>query len=373
MRAVGRRLRAAIREAAAAAPDAAGYRQQVLAAVHALVPFDAACLGGTDPAALVPTSLTTVGYGEPGIYAAVVDIEYGAGDEPTRLDRLRRLRVPIRTLREATDGNVRTSRFYADVLAPAGLRDEVRMLFRGGDGLCWGALTLARAGGREFTVDEVAALATVLGDVGDGLRTVLFRGGLRAGRSGQEGPATAVVGPGYELESATPAALDYLDRLGWEHPGGDAMISPTAAIAASLQHSAQQSVALRCRTCDGQWVVVRAGAFAGERPPRRVVVTIEPAQLPQIASLTALAHGLTRRESEVLAHVLAGGSRDEVARSLFLSPYTVQDHLKSIYSKTGTSSRRDLVAMLVRTEYLPRLGSPVAPDGWFADASRERA
>jgi DNA-binding CsgD family transcriptional regulator len=98
-------------------------------------------------------------------------------------------------------------------------------------------------------------------------------------------------------------------------------------------------------------------------------MTIERAQLPEIASLAAVAYGLTRREAEVFVHILAGESRDEMARALFISPYTVQDHLKSIYAKTGVSSRRGLVAMLVRNEYVPRLGSPVGPDGWFAAAT----
>jgi DNA-binding CsgD family transcriptional regulator len=31
---------------------------------------------------------------------------------------------------------------------------------------------------------------------------------------------------------------------------------------------------------------------------------------------------------------------------MFLSPRTVQDHLKSIFARTSTRSRRDLVAMV---------------------------
>ena len=71
----------------------------------------------------------------------------------------------------------------------------------------------------------------------------------------------------------------------------------------------------------------------------------------------------------MFVHIVAGESREEMARALFISPYTVQDHLKSIYAKTGVSSRRGLVAMLVRSEYLPRIGSPVGADGWFASAT----
>jgi DNA-binding CsgD family transcriptional regulator len=372
MASTGQRLRATIRDAVSTSPDSAAFRQRVLEAMHAHVPFDAACLGGTDPATMVPTSLTTIGWTDPGVYATVVDIEYGTGDQPGRFETLRNHAVPIQTLREATGGRVGTSRLYADLLVPSGLRDELRMIFRGRDGLCWGICTLSRTPGREFATADIATLASVLADVGDGLRTVLFRDGTRVLPGGPGGPAIAVVGPDHEFETVTAAALDYFDRLGWGPPGRPVSTAPAAIAAGWLRHSGQDSVVVRTKTRDGEWVVIRAGGYDGERPPRRVVMTIERAQLPDIASLATVAHGLTRRESEIFTHILAGESRDEVARALFISPYTVQDHLKSIYAKTGVNSRRGLVAMVVHSEYLPRLGSPVGHDGWFASGTEKR-
>ena len=49
--------------------------------------------------------------------------------------------------------------------------------------------------------------------------------------------------------------------------------------------------------------------------------------------------GLTAREAEVLRSVARGLTNAEIARQLFLSERTVEQHLRAIYSKLGSSSR----------------------------------
>lgn len=52
-----------------------------------------------------------------------------------------------------------------------------------------------------------------------------------------------------------------------------------------------------------------------------------------------------------------------------IAEHTVQDHLKSIFDKTGVRSRRELVATVFRQRYLPRTksGDPGGPSGYFAE------
>ncbi|KEQ23144.1 helix-turn-helix domain-containing protein [Paenibacillus tyrfis] len=52
---------------------------------------------------------------------------------------------------------------------------------------------------------------------------------------------------------------------------------------------------------------------------------------------------LSEREKQILDALIRGMSTKELALSLHISAYTVQDHIKSIFVKTGVSSRRDLV------------------------------
>ena len=100
----------------------------------------------------------------------------------------------------------------------------------------------------------------------------------------------------------------------------------------------------------------------------RTVVMIEPTGAPELAPLIAEAYGLTTRERAVTQLIARGLSTSEIAPRLFLSPYTVQDHLTSIFEKVAVTSRGELVAHLYFQQYAPRLASqtPVGSDGWFA-------
>lgn len=94
---------------------------------------------------------------------------------------------------------------------------------------------------------------------------------------------------------------------------------------------------------DGLWVTLRAARMV---PPGQgsIAVSIEPATPAERTSLYGRVVGLTEREAELLLHLVAGHDTRELARRLFLSEHTVQDHLKSVFAKTGAANRRVLVA-----------------------------
>ncbi|MFN2629462.1 MAG: response regulator transcription factor [Gaiellaceae bacterium] len=49
--------------------------------------------------------------------------------------------------------------------------------------------------------------------------------------------------------------------------------------------------------------------------------------------------------------VCQGLSTTEIAGQLHVTTNTVQDHLNSIFTKTGTRSRRELLATLLKQQY----------------------
>ena len=103
---------------------------------------------------------------------------------------------------------------------------------------------------------------------------------------------------------------------------------------------------------------------------QRVAVLVSAAREPEVAELIAQVYGLSAREREVTRLVLHGRSTNEIAAALHVSPYTVQDHLKSIFAKTGVRSRSELVSQIFLEHYVPRWEAiPDVPAGWLANAS----
>jgi len=70
-----------------------------------------------------------------------------------------------------------------------------------------------------------------------------------------------------------------------------------------------------------------------------------------------LAAGLSAREAEVVGAILRGLRNAEIARELFITEWTVKDHLKHVFQKLGVNSRGSLVRALW-DETLVSRGSP---------------
>src|SRR5262249_59215227 len=94
------------------------------------------------------------------------------------------------------------------------------------------------------------------------------------------------------------------------------------------------------------------GVGAGSRG---VAVIMERADPDRLAPLLMAAYELTDREKDVTRLVLQGETTSATAARLFISPQTVQQHLKSIFDKTGVRSRRELVGKMFFTHYEPRV------------------
>ena len=322
------------------------------------VPFDGICLLTIDPATLLPTGEIV----EDGLPAAAMirltEIELREPDF-NKFTALARADQPTASLSGATAGDLDRSLRQRELRRPSGFADELRAVLSGTGGT-WGALTLLReAKSPHFTPAEVRFVASLAGALADGLRRAALIGDAVDGGGGDTG--LLVLAADGTVEMANPAAGRWLDELGaGDRPGGHLPLAVRAAAADGANDGgdgdgpAARLARARIRTPAGRWVVVR-GSLLGDGPGSRVAILLEAARPPELAPLIADAYGFTERERLVTELVARGFPTSEIAGRLHLSAYTVQDHLKSIFEKSGTGSRGDLVARLFFDHYAPRL------------------
>jgi DNA-binding CsgD family transcriptional regulator/GAF domain-containing protein len=325
------------------------------------VPFDGICLLTIDPATLLPTGEIAEGGLPAAAMIRLTEIELREPDFNKFTD-LARAHQPAASLVGATAGDLDRSLRQRELRRPSGFADELRAVLSGPTTGTWGALTLLREAKRpHFTPSEVRFVASLAGALADGLRRAALLGDAAA--DGDDDTGLLVLAADDTVEMANAAAGRWLDELGArDGAGGHLPLAVRAAVsraraAADDGGPAARLARARIRTPAGRWVVVR-GSLLGDGPGSRVAVLLEAARPAELAPLIADAYGFTERERLVTELVAQGFPTSEIAARLHMSAYTVQDHLKSIFEKSGTGSRGDLVARLFFDHYAPRLTAP---------------
>lgn len=229
---------------------------------------------------------------------------------------------------------------------PTGVGNELRAVYVGDSGMWNGIVLYRRAGAPAFAVRDVDLLASLTGGCPEAQRVTLERDLSTDAGDGDRGLLLLDDEDGIEM--ADVAATGWLDELRGRRPRLPLVVTSVAQRAReiALGNASGDAVATaRARTASGRWVLVR-GSVIRNGTRTRTAVTLEPARSPELAELIADAHGLTARERCVTELVAQGLPNAVIAAQLYLSVYTVQDHLKAIFEKLGVSSRSQLVARL---------------------------
>lgn len=284
---------------------------------------------------------------------------------------LARRRRPAGVLGMATGGLPEQSPRYRDLLAPLGIGHELRLAFVV-EGQCWGACSLYR-GPDQSDFDEAdaqfaASLSSVLGE---GVRRALL---VRAPQVAMvnDGPGVVLLDDRDTIRSASPAARQLLADVIDVGPGATdrlpvAVYAVAAAARAAADTDATPNLArLHVPTASGRWLVLH-GTRLDDDTHHSTAVIVETARAAELAPLIVSAYGLTERERDVIALVLQGHPTRDIGRRLHLSPHTVQDHLKMIFTRIGVHSRRELITRIFTDQYEPHLkaGASPGPTGYF--------
>jgi DNA-binding CsgD family transcriptional regulator len=318
--------------------------------------YQTPCCYTVDPASRLITSHFQEGMIEfPAEWAA----EEYATDDVNHIADVARSAAGISTLHQATNGDPsRSPRWQANITF--GGDQELIAALRTRGGQLWGALGLYREPDRPlFDAEEMAFIQTVSPALADGVRRALLVGEA-ADPETADAPGMVVLSENWQPESLSPGVERWLTDLpdGAWHAGRlpSSVLAVAGRAARGVRGAADPAeVAVsRVLTRSGTWVVLH-GVPLAQTGVLRVAVIVEPAHPARIAPLLMSAYALTAREQELTRLVLQGFSTAEIAERLVISVHTVQQHLKSVFDKTGVRSRRELVTKIFLAHYEPRL------------------
>lgn len=331
--------------------DSGSVRRETMRRLRDVLPVDAFWFATADPATLLFTGSVVDSIPEKAT-PLFIENEFLQNDV-NKWTQLAAAQRPVNSLYLATKGSPDDSPRYRDICLPFGFGDELRAALRTGN-CSWGFMCLHReCNSSRFTEVEIAVLAALAPHIAQGLRSALLLEHVES-TDDIKGPGLLVLAEDLSLMAATEPGRYWLSEIGdmptrQELPQAIyATVGRLLALERGGNGNTSAGVAPRARiqSRSGQWLVIHASRLSGRASPGDTAVILEPAQPAEVAPLLLQAYGLTQREAQLAHLVLRGMATGQISKKLAISDLTVQQHLKSIFDKTGVSSRRELTAQI---------------------------
>jgi DNA-binding CsgD family transcriptional regulator len=300
--------------------------------------IQSACWHPTDPGLGSPLTGGEVG-GAPGSLEEALQYEYRRRDVNS-FNELQGKRVTAASIATATAGRPRESLRFREMIEPAGPADELRIVFRDAFGI-WACLVAFT--GRTLEERDLTFVAEVTPAITRTLRAAIATENAQPRPPEPDtaaGPSVLLLDGEDRILAADAVARRRLALLPEHRPVE--VPGVIAFLAARARHSGDARASARTRTIDGRWLTLDASRM-DDTPGGNVAVVLQASAAILDNVLRSL--GLTAREREVATLAAHGQSTKTIAQTLTLSPWTVQDHLKAIFEKTGFSARADLSAL----------------------------
>ncbi|HET7272515.1 MAG TPA: helix-turn-helix transcriptional regulator [Rubrobacter sp.] len=346
--------------------DSPTLLREVAERLRRVVPFETYCAQSNDP---LSGLLTYVGHdgvlGEKEVRLFLEHVYFEEELDAQR--RLARSRFPVALLSEVTGGKLERAMRCREITAPIGLGYELFSICSVGQAQ-WGGLDLMRERGRpDFDTREVTLLHRILPHLSSGLKAAVLARQASAEPEGQSAPGVLILDDQGQVVQYTETSERWLRDLADLGPGwleGDGLPAPVWMVVGALRKAlkpesdrdANGVPSVLVQTRSGRWLTFH-GARTEPLPGRRneTMIIIEPSRPQELAWLRVSAYGLSERERAVVGLVVQGASTREISRSLYISEYTVQDHLSNIFDKVGVRGRRALIKRLFFDNLYPEL------------------
>ena len=234
------------------------------------------------------------------------------------------------------------SPLWTEVMSRYGIGDVLSSVYADRYG-CWGFLDLWREA--VFDPADLYFLDSIAAPVTAALRSCVAAKFLAPAVAHPRnlGPIVLILANDMTVQSQTEASQAWLDALLPAEPGRSPI--PASAYNVAAQHLAREQgvddhpPTARVHLGEGFWVTARAARL----DEATIAVTLEESSASDRLDLYARASGLSARETELLGHLATGGDTRAIAARMSVSENTVQDHLKSVFDKTGARNRTSLL------------------------------
>ena len=333
-----RRIEAAVAEPGLS-PD--GIVRAFLEESAAVLGTSSSCWHATDPSsgALVDGS---VAGGAPGSLAESLVYEYRRPDV-NRFADLAATGARVASIATATGDRPSSSARFREMIEPTGTADELRVVFSDAFGM-W--MTLVLFTGRRMTEEDLRFVSDLVPAATSAMRQAVAEPLARGAGAAEPGvgssPSVLLLDASDRIVSADAAARRRLALL--PSPGGDQAPGVLSFLAARARFDrAGGPATARMRALDGRWFEIDVSVL-DDAGTGNVAAVLQPAPSERVLDGVLRALGLSAREREVAALLAQGQPPKAIAAMLHLSPWTVQDHVKAVYAKTGVS-RAELGAL----------------------------
>jgi hypothetical protein len=249
--------------------------------------------------------------------------------------------TPIRATR-VTGGDLARSRRWRESLERYGTGDELRVVAADERG-CWGRFDLWRdSDDRPFDNQDAQLVHEASVALGRGMRRATV--GLHD--DALAAPLEAgvlLIDADLRPRGGTPAVYAWfraLNPAAMPYAGGiPSLVWSTTGrlIAAEAGEDPKRPVRIRARAADGTWAVVEAARL--DDGGGGIAVSVHAAGMGRNAGARLPCLRAEQPPARLLTLIVQGHDTNAVARLMFISSYTVQDHLKSIFDKLDVHNR----------------------------------